>query len=117
MPTVTPQMKTEPPIACNLGALDTEEQKRRADLADQLQNSVREILSRTDGFTLRFSANDLVLFQIAEFVSLERRCCPFLNFQISLNEGDDAIELRLSGRAGVKEFLAAEFGLEEDCRC
>jgi hypothetical protein len=34
-----------------------------------------------------------------------------LNFQISLKESDDTIRIRLSGRAGVKEFLAAEFGI------
>lgn len=110
-------MSTEPPIACNLGALDDEQRKRRADLAGELQNSVREIISTANGFTLRFSPNDLVLLKIAEFISLERQCCPFLDFQINWNEGDNAIELRLSGRQGVKEFLATEFGLEEDCRC
>ena len=50
--------------------------------------------------------------EIAEFVLLERRCCPFLNFQISLKEGYDAITVCLSGRDGVKGFLAAEFDLK-----
>jgi hypothetical protein len=104
-------MKTGSPIACNLGALDEAQRERRAELAARLRSSVREILPTADGYTLRLPSNDKILLEIAEFVLLERRCCPFLSFQISLNEGDDAITVRLSGRDGVKEFLAAEFGI------
>jgi hypothetical protein len=104
-------MKTGSPIACNLGALDEGQRERRAELAVRLQSSVREIVQIADGYAFRLQSNDKILLEIAEFVSLERRCCPFLNFQISLNEGDDAITFRLSGRDGVKEFLAAEFGI------
>jgi hypothetical protein len=51
-----------------------------------------------------------MMLELAEFVLLERRCCPFLNFEITLHEGEDSIAVHLSGREGVKEFLAAEFG-------
>ena len=108
-------MKTGPPIACNLSALDEAQRERRAELAARLQSSVREIISTADGYEFRLPSNDKILLEIAEFVFLERRCCPFLNFQISLNEGDDAITVLLSGRDGVKEFLAAEFGLDQNC--
>lgn len=107
-------MKTESPIACNLGALDEAQRERRAELAARLQSSVREIVPNDDGYTFRFSSSDKILLEIAEFVLLERRCCPFLNFQISLKEDDDAITVCLSGRSGVKEFLAAEFGLDQE---
>jgi hypothetical protein len=105
-------MKTGLPIACNLGALDEAQRERRAQLAARLQSSVREIIPASDGYTFRLPSNDKILLEIAEFVLLERRCCPFLNFQISLKEGYDAITVCLSGRDGVKEFLAAEFDLK-----
>ena len=108
-------MKTGSPIACNLGALDETQRERRAELAARLQDSVREIVPTADGYTFQLPSNDKILLEIAEFVLLERRCCPFLNFQISLNEGDDSITVGLTGRDGVKEFLAAEFGLDQNC--
>ena len=63
------------------------------------------------GYLFRLSFTDQTLLEVAEFISFERRCCPFLSFQISLNESDEAVTVQLTGRDGVKEFLAAEFGL------
>lgn len=104
-------MKNELPIACNLNALNNAEQGRRAELSARLQKSVRAILPIPSGYTFRLPSDDQTLLEVAEFISFERRCCPFLSFQISLNESDEAITVQLTGRHGVKEFLAAEFGL------
>jgi len=106
-------VKTGSPIACDLGALDEAQRRRRAELAERLQRSVRETISNAEGYSLRLAWNDKILLEVAEFISLERRCCPFLNFQIGLGEGDDAITVSLSGRDGVKEFLAGEFGFDQ----
>jgi hypothetical protein len=106
-------VKTGSPIACDLRALDEAQRRRRAELAERLQSSVREIISNAEGYSLRLAWNDKILLEVAEFISLKRRCCPFLNFQIGLGEGDDAITVSLSGRDGVKEFLAGEFGFDQ----
>ena len=104
-------MKNELPIACNLNALNDTEQERRAKLAARLQSSVREVVPLPNGYLFRLSFTDQTLLDVAEFISFERRCCPFLSFQISLNGSDEAVTVQLTGRDGVKEFLAAEFGL------
>jgi len=104
-------MKDEVPIACNLNALNNVEQERRAELSARLQKLVRAIVPIPDGYIFRLPSNDQTLLEVAEFISFERRCCPFLSFQISLNESDEAVTVQLTGRDGVKEFLAAEFGL------
>src|SRR2546428_14073117 len=101
----------EPPIACNLNALNDAERDRRAELAVGLRTVAREIIPTSDGYTFRLAMNDKTLIEIAEFVSLERRCCPFLTFQIEVEGENSEIHFRLSGRPGVKEFLAAEFGI------
>ncbi len=99
------------PIACNLSALDGEEQRRRAEIATRLRESVHEIAPIANGYVFRFLDQGATLIELAEFIALEHRCCPFLNFKIDLGPNEKSILFRLSGRAGVKEFLAAEFGI------
>ena len=49
-----------------------------------------------------------VIVQAAEFVSLERLCCPFLNFSIEAEAENGSVWLRLTGREGVKAFVREE---------
>ncbi len=78
----TAAMKTNVPIACKLSVLDEEEQQRRQQLASTLRDAVREIIPASNGYTFRFAEVEADLREVAEFISLERRCCPFLEFQL-----------------------------------
>jgi hypothetical protein len=107
-------MNTEPQlIACNLNALDAAQRDRRSELAARLRTRVREIVPISDGYTFHLDDKENLLIEIAEFIGLERRCCPFFSFQIDLNPNSDSIWIRLSGGEGVKEFLAAEFDIQQ----
>ena len=44
----------------------------------------------------------------AEFIALERLCCPFLNFGLEIKAEGGPVWLRLSGREGVKAFIREE---------
>ena len=70
--------------------------------------SVREL---PDGIALTFAAGEAVFRDLAEWASLERRCCPFLAFTLDWKD-DDEVTVRLTGGPGVKEAIAAEMGLE-----
>jgi hypothetical protein len=59
---------------------------------------------------LSFPADAAVFLQLAEWISLERRCCPFLEFALEWKQ-DDSVSVRLTGQPGVKEFIAAEMGI------
>lgn len=61
------------------------------------------------GYALRFpsSAYD----QVVAFVTNERRCCPFIRFELDVTAEQGPLTLRLTGRPGVKAVLAAELGL------
>ena len=46
---------------------------------------------------------------VAEWLELERRCCPFLTFELRWAAGEDErARLTLTGPPGTKAFLAAE---------
>ncbi len=99
----------ETPLACDLHALNATEQKRRQALAERLHAAGQEVRELPDGYAFRFPA-DLYLV-VANFVALERRCCPFFRFEMDLEADGGPLWLRITGRAGVKDFVRAELGL------
>jgi len=51
---------------------------------------------------------------VAEWVSLERLCSPFLDFSLEVGSEQDPIRLNLTGASGIKEFLLTELTLHAD---
>ena len=51
-----------------------------------------------------------VLLTAAEFISLERLCCPFFGFELQVKREGGSVWLSLTGRDGVKPFIMAEIG-------
>src|SRR5882672_12885241 len=98
----------EAPIACRMDALTREERTRRAELFGKLAAAVNQVREQPDGFGLTLSKNPDIWMTAAEFITLERRCCPFLTFALTIEAEDGAMSMSLTGRPGVKEFLATE---------
>ena len=101
----------EIPIACDLNALTPVERERRRTLVGALAHAIVGRAELDHGFELRVDSTKLDLPALAEWVALERRCCPFLHFTIELAAGDGPVTVALSGGEGVKDFLRAEMDL------
>ena len=99
-------------VACNLNALNRGEQARRSVLARELSSMSVGMEALPDGYGFRYAADSSTLMKIAEFVSMERLCCPFLSFTIEVEPANASIHLRLSGGDGVKQFIADELGIK-----
>lgn len=95
-------------LACNRGAVTGEDRKRQDVLTRQLLAAVAGKRELRDGYALRLEG--MPLAAVAEWVSLERRCCSFFDFRIDVPRRDKGVWLRLTGPSGVKEFLQANFG-------
>ena len=100
----------ELPIACNMDALGAEERERHGELVATLREA-KGVEAVEDGYVLSFPADGAVFQRLAEWVTLERRCCPFLRFELRLSEEEDVVELGLRGREGVRAFLSEELGI------
>ena|SRR5215468_5363449 len=100
-------MSQTPPIACNLDALDRAEQARRAELARSVVGRARRAVETADGFALQIEDVPALIGDALEWVRLERRCCPFLRFELAFDTDAGPVWLRLGGGPGVKDFLAA----------
>ena len=90
-----------------MDALSPEERTRYAELIPLLTDSVQQVSELADGFRFRLRDDAGVFRQTAEWVTLERRCCPFLRFRLGW-EPDGGLFLELKGQSGIKEFLRAE---------
>jgi hypothetical protein len=105
-PTATPQT----PLACAPGAIPPNERPAHFALARRLfTEAARERRDLPDGLAFRFAADGFE--QVARFVANERRCCPFLHFEITVYPADGPVRLRITGPPGTREFLLAELRL------
>lgn len=99
---------TELPVAC--GLTEPELAERRAGVLADVRRSARETGWLADGVRLRFTATPESLAMLTTFVDLERRCCAFLRFQLTVEPGGGPVWLELTGPPGAREFLLAELG-------
>lgn len=99
--------KTSLPVACSL--TESELQERRSSVLQKLKRAVLEVKELSDGYAYRFPSDDALIVELAELVSLERRCCQFLRFGITVEPDGGPVWLEMSGPQGTKDFLAAVF--------
>jgi hypothetical protein len=94
---------TNLPIACTLGpdALKA----RREDLLGGLVRRAAERVELPHGYRLRFSPSDDILATIARIVDVERHCCRFLTFQVTVTADGGPVWLEFTGPPGTREFL------------
>jgi hypothetical protein len=97
------------PIACDLGVFSPAERARYDELRARLVAAAHVEPAR-GGYALRLPGDDETLQAVAEWVLLERRCCPFISFSISFGHPGQALSVALTGDAEVEDVLRAEFG-------
>lgn len=102
------------PFACNLKALTTQERAQGKKLNDQLMLAVVSVRERNDGYTLQVDTKRISVVEVAQWVDLERKCCPFFDFQLDLHGKDGGIWLSLTGPEGVKQFIEMDFARLRD---
>ena len=98
-------------FACNLIALTPSEREHWRDLARVLKNAVRGVDELRNGYALHLDVDSMSTGSLETFLSLERRCCPFLAFTVRQGGGPGQRILEVTGQPGVKRFLAKEFSL------
>jgi hypothetical protein len=101
----------ESPFICDLTAMDTEQRERHRIIAQHVHGAVQEVRELPDGYAFRFPVEPSTVLMAAEFMTLERLCCPFLTLALEVERECGPLWLKLTGREGVKPFLRAELGL------
>jgi hypothetical protein len=108
------------PLACNVNALSAQERDRHDALADKLKDAVTGTRELPNGYEVTLDLGRLpadsrgqafCVVEVAEWVDMEARCCPFLEFGIDVKGKGGPVTLRLTGGGQVKEFLRTELPL------
>jgi hypothetical protein len=100
-----------PALACNPNGIDAAEWPHYEKLLGLLYSAARERRELSDGYTVRLDGKKISLQETAQWISLERLCCPFLTFQVEVAGATDDCWLTLKGPSGVKAFLDAELAI------
>jgi len=96
------------PIVCSL--TEPELRARREEISRVLITHVREKRELETGWGFRFEANDAVIDELLRLIQLERKCCPFLQFNLVLEANAGPVWLEITGDQ-AKDFLKMELGL------
>src|SRR5215216_6990661 len=99
--------KGEPTLACDFTVMDTEQRERYRALWRRLSKDLHEARELEDGYAFRHSSEAEVLIALAEYVTLERLCCPFFDFAIEVGREGGVVWLKMTGGQEVERILQA----------
>jgi hypothetical protein len=99
---------TETPIACNLAVFTPEQRARHRALGAEMKAALLGIDEIADGYRLRYPGSTSWVLQLAEFITLERLCCPFFTFTLGATSDEAEGYLTITGNPQAKALLAFE---------
>jgi len=109
-------MSSETPFVCNMDVFTPAQREAHIATTMELIQAIQNVQEVENGYEFTFPNETNLISKIAEFISNERLCCPFLTFHLSLSSTTEPISLSagllrlsLSGTLGTQEFLREEF--------
>lgn len=97
------------PLACDINAIPAEQRERALTVAQQMYRAIEEVRELPNGLAFGLPASSTMLKLIAEDISAERLCCPFLLFTLEIPPAGGDFWLSFTGGEGVREFLRMSF--------
>lgn len=93
------------PVACALTASELRDRERW--LVETLGAETERVERLPNGYAVQLRGTHETLVKVAELIGLERQCCPFLTFTMTVEPAEGPIHLSLTGPEGTAEFLSA----------
>lgn len=100
--------ETLPPVACNLKALTPEQRKQLGQIGHHVISAISTSRELDDGYAFRIEPAKASVVDVAQWLDLWGRCCPFYEFQIDFHAADGTVWLSVKGRPGVKEYIKVD---------
>ena len=94
-------------LVCSL--LPKEKQERQKQIKEVLVPFLIKKETIPNGIIFYFKDEENLSNQLMEFIALEKTCCPFFKFDLSILPFQQGIALQVSGMPGVKEFIGNLF--------
>jgi hypothetical protein len=100
---------TKPVFACNLKAISAADRPRYNELIKRIRAAIRDRSEIANGYAFKLDSKTVTLPEAAEWIVMERLCCPFLMLQLAASGNQAQWLLTLTGPEGVKQLITAEF--------
>lgn len=101
-------MGKEIPVACCHTVFTKEQRVEYKSIWGELEMRRIGIIEIEKGYQYQFSGDSDTLHLVNEWVSMERKCCPFLTFTVIASNEDDPVLLQLTGTEEAKAFLRSD---------
>jgi hypothetical protein len=101
-------MKKVIPVACCHTVFTNEQRSDYKNAWNELEKRRLGITDIEMGFEHQFSGDKDTLRLLNEWISLERKCCPFLIFTVRVSNENEPIFLQITGTDEAKSFLCNE---------
>jgi hypothetical protein len=103
-------------FACVPSAIPADQRQAHFALARELfANRAQECRDLPEGYAIRFTNDEFEA--VARFVANERKCCPFMSFELAVAPAAGPLWLRMTGPEGTRRVLQAELNLAGSCNC
>lgn len=99
----------EAALAHAFDTLAPREQRRERALLDLPKASTVGYAETADGYALRIAGPAPTLAQLGDLITLERRCCAFLGFDLRCPPEEDEFALRIWGPPEARPFIRTTF--------
>jgi hypothetical protein len=96
-------------FCCNMQAMTQAERQRYNMIRARLEAAVTDAKELPDGYAFQLQTEQVSLAEIKEWIGYEQKCCPFFDLVIEAAQDDKPATLKITGNAGVKDFIRAEF--------
>ena len=101
-------LEKESPFACDMTAIAPGQRGAHLATIENLFHSIEQISELPNGYNFRLPNDSETVRRAAEFIALERLCCPFFAFALEVESEAGAVYLSVTGREGVKPFIMSE---------
>ncbi|MFD0695365.1 hypothetical protein ACFQZT_14775 [Paenibacillus sp. GCM10027628] len=101
-------MRKEIPVACCHTVFTKEQRVEYKSVWGELEARRLRVTEIEKGYEYQFPGDPDTLRLLIEWVSLERKCCPFLTFTVRASREEEPIWLPLTGNEEAKTFLSQE---------
>nr|AYQ72415.1 hypothetical protein EAV92_07430 [Cohnella candidum] len=95
-------------LHCCHGVFTKEQRVVYKNIWEELKTRRLDITELETGYQYHFPGDSETLRLVNEWVSMERKCCPFLTFTVIANNEDEPVLLQLTGNEEAKAFLRTD---------
>lgn len=105
-----------PVLACAPNAIASGDRQAHFGMAKELLHQrALERVALPNGYAIRFPSD--ALEAVTRLAANERKCCPFLRFELTFGPESAPLWLRMTGPEGTRDVLDAELNLTSCCGC